>query len=77
MEAGQWFSGENADPILVSLKDGFTATEKAFAVVENHATNENIFDVNFLAAPKREEDVSSSVKYSIGLNFKSVIRDKL
>lgn len=28
-EADEWFQGKDAQPILISLKDGFTATTKA------------------------------------------------
>lgn len=28
MEADEWFQGKNGEPILISLKDGFTSTTK-------------------------------------------------
>ena len=64
MTAEQWLRGEDAEPILISLKDGFTATEKKFIVNVQNA-EENIFEVNMQTAPRREEDVSLYVVKSI------------
>jgi len=59
LQAGQWFGGDNADPILISLQDGFVATRKEFNAVVN-TTEENIFAVNLQSAPQREEDLKKS-----------------
>ena len=56
LKADDWFSGQNADPVLISLKDGFVATKKEFIAVNTHQ-EENIFDVGLKQAPAREEDV--------------------
>lgn len=55
-----WFSGKNADPILISLQDGFVATKKEFITTTQNAQEENIFAVGMKTAPQREEDVSEN-----------------
>lgn len=57
LTADQWFKNENADPILISLQDGFIPTKKEFTVQQVQAKDENIFEVNKQSAPKREEDL--------------------
>jgi len=59
LKADDWFSGQNADPVLISLKDGFVATKKEFIAVNTHQ-EENIFDVGLKQAPAREEDLKKS-----------------
>jgi len=58
LTAEQWFGGENADPNLVSMKEGFVATKKEFTAIVSNQPEENIFDVGLKTAPRREEDVS-------------------
>ena len=55
----EWFSGKNADPVLISLQDGFVATKKEFITTQHQTQEENIFAVGMQTAPLREEDVSS------------------
>lgn len=54
----EWFSGKNADPVLISLQDGFVATKKEFITTPQNTQEENIFAVGLKTAPQREEDVS-------------------
>lgn len=58
--AEQWFGGENADPLLISLKDGFVATKKEFSVQVVNNAEENIFAVGMQTAPQREADLKKS-----------------
>ena len=58
MTCEEWFSGKNADPVLISLQDGFVATKKEFITTQHHTQEENIFAVGMQTAPLREEDVS-------------------
>jgi len=57
LTADKWLEGEDEDPIMISLKDGFVATEKEFVVSEEQTTEENIFAANVQTAPKREDDL--------------------
>jgi len=57
LTADQWFKGEDAEPILISLQNGFVPTKKEFIVQQKEKKEEDIFEVNKQSAPKREEDL--------------------
>ena len=36
LEAEEWLSGKNAEPIMISLKEGYHPTEKNFVAIEKN-----------------------------------------
>jgi len=56
LTAEQWLGGDDAEPILISLRNGFVPTEKEFTANTQNA-DESLFNVAMNAAPQREEDL--------------------
>ena len=60
LEAEEWLSGKNAEPILISLKEGYQATEKNFVAVEKTKQSDVIEMYPQKEPPTNEKEVSFS-----------------
>lgn len=59
VEADEWFQGKNGEPILISLKDGFTSTTKA----KEFKVHKSLLKTTSTAAAGQQE--SSGVSFGI------------
>ena len=58
LEAEEWLSGKNAEPILISLKEGYQPTEKNFVAVEKMKQLDVIEMYPQKEPPTNEKEVS-------------------
>lgn len=56
LEADEWLSGQDADPVLISLKEGYVPPKHR----ELRVTKRNILDVRPPASPRRSQSASEA-----------------
>lgn len=57
LEAEEWLSGQDAEPVLISLRDGYVPAKNR----ELRVTKRNILDVRPPAGPRRSQSASDSL----------------
>ena len=63
LEADEWLEGKDAEPILISLRDGFTPTEKIFIAPIKPKEETSVELTPQLEAPRNEKDVDVHLIY--------------
>lgn len=56
LEADEWLSGQDAEPVLISLKEGYVPPKHR----ELRVTKRNILDVRPPASPRRSQSASEA-----------------